>query len=96
LKIAVSVDEMNNIAPHLGKCKIFNIYKKEGKKVELIEVIKTNGNYTDHVIEEILDCSVVISGQIGEGMIKSLRKRRIRPYIELETTEPLEAVNKIY
>lgn len=81
MKIAVSVDEMNNIAPHLGKCKIFNIYKKEGKKVALIDVIKTHGDYVDHVIEEILDCNVVISGQIGEGMIKSLRKRRILDHI---------------
>lgn len=96
MKIAVSVDEMNNIAKHLGKCKIFNIYKKEGKKVELIDVIKTHGDYTDHLIEEILDCNVVISGQIGEGMIKSLRKKRIRPYVELETIDPLEAVEKIY
>lgn len=96
LKIAVSVDENNNIAAHLGKCRIFNIYTKEGKEVNLLEVIKTDGNYTNHIIEEILDCDVVISAQIGEGMIKSLRKRRIRPYVELDTFNPIEAIEKIY
>ncbi|MFZ5965692.1 MAG: NifB/NifX family molybdenum-iron cluster-binding protein [Bacillota bacterium] len=96
MRIAVSVDDMNHIAAHLGRCKIFHIYGKEGDHVELLEVIKTAGVHTDHIIEEILDCHVVISGQIGEGMIRSLRKRKIRPYIELDTIDPMEAVKKIY
>lgn len=94
MKIAVSVDEEGNVAPHLGKCKLFHIYTKECNKIEFLEEIETDGNYQNHIIEDIADCDYVISAQIGEGMIENLKSLGIEPVVSVGFS-PVEAVKAL-
>jgi len=95
MKVAVSVNELGEVIPHLGKCKIFYIFTMEDGKIEFIESRITDGNHQNHIIEDIKDCEVVISGQIGEGMIENLEKLGIKAVIEEEINEPVEAVSNL-
>jgi predicted Fe-Mo cluster-binding NifX family protein len=94
MKIAVSVDKKGAIAPHLGKCKLFHIYKKEGNNIEFFEEIETDGNYQNHIIEDIMDCDYVISAQIGEGMIENLKSVGIEPVVSIGVSS-IEAVKAL-
>jgi len=99
MKIAVSVDEEGLIAPHLGKCKLFHVFFKDGDLIELLEERKTEGNYQNHVIEDIMDCDYVISAQIGEGMLENLKNMGnnmgIIPVVEEKISDPFEAVKAL-
>ncbi len=95
MKIAVSISDDEKICPHLGKAKSFCIFIKENNSIKFVEIRSTKGNYQNHIIDDIEDCQVVISGQIGEGMIKSLALKGIKAIVENETQNVLEAVNKV-
>ena len=95
MKIAVSVDEEGLIIPHLGKASWFKIYSKTGDSIEFIEEIETSGNHTNHIIDEINDCDVVISGQIGEGMIENLKSLGIKAIAITDTDDPIGAIERL-
>lgn len=95
MKIAVNVDNEGNVAPHLGKAESFFIYKYENGVADFIEERAGKGSYTDHVIDEILDCDAVISARIGEGMIQNLDNLGVRAIIEPEILDPVEAIENI-
>ncbi len=95
MKIAVSVDKEGKVAPHLGRAETFFIYNYENGTVDFIEKRIGKGSYTDHIIDEILDCGAVISGQIGEGMIQNLDNLGIKAIIETEVPDPVKAIEKI-
>ena len=93
MKIAVSINEEGLIAPHLGKCKLFQIFFREGNLIEFLEERETDGNHQNHIIDDIMDCDYVISAQIGEGMIENLKSLGIKPVVENKVSDPFEAVN---
>jgi len=95
MKIAVSIDEEGLIAPHLGKCKLFMIFFKKGGLIEFVEERNTQGNHQNHIIEEIIDCDYVISSQIGDGMIESLKNMGIEPIVEKNIFDPFVAVKSL-
>lgn len=95
MKIAVSVGGDEKICPHLGKAKIFLVFVKEGNKVNFLEVRETEGNPQNHIISDIEDCQVVISGEIGEGMMNSLQKNGIKGVVEKETTDVMKAIQNL-
>jgi predicted Fe-Mo cluster-binding NifX family protein len=92
MKIAVSIDKEGFIAPHLGKCKLFQIFIKEGDQIKFQEERETEGNHQNHIIDEIMDCDCVISAQIGDGMIENLKSLGIKPIVENVVLDPFEAV----
>ncbi|GAB6098734.1 hypothetical protein JCM16358_06130 [Halanaerocella petrolearia] len=95
MKVAVSVNNEGEIIPHLGKCKLFKVFKKDDENIQFIEDRITDGNHQNHIIEDINDCDIVISGQIGKGMIKNLAQLGIEAIVEEETDDPIKAISKI-
>jgi predicted Fe-Mo cluster-binding NifX family protein len=95
--VAISVDEEKFLAQHLGRCSEFALYEKNGPEV----IFKGYRIIEDKFVEALEqgmfdDCKVIISGKIGDTMVKSIRKRRIRPYIELEMKNPYDIAVSIY
>lgn len=95
MKVAVSINSTGMVSPHLGRCKVFLIFSKNGDEVEFVERRTTEGNYENHIIEDIKDCDAVISGKIGDGMVESLSKLGIAAIIENTIYDPIEAVKKM-
>ncbi|OCL27250.1 dinitrogenase iron-molybdenum cofactor biosynthesis protein [Orenia metallireducens] len=95
MKVAVSVNSNEEIISHLGKAKIFYIFSKDSEEITFIESRVTDGNHENHIIEDIKDCDVVISGKIGRGMVESLRGLGIKAIIETTTLNPVKAIAKI-
>ena len=95
MKIAVSIGETGTISSHLGKSKIFFIFSKDGEEIKFLERRLSEGNHTNHIIEDIKDCDVVISGKIGDGMIESLKKMGITAVVEEKVLDPMEAIAKL-
>lgn len=95
MKVAVSINEEGKISSHLGKAKIFYVFEKINEKVKFLEKRTTEGNHTNHIIEDIKDCDVIISGKIGDGMFENLKKNGIKPIIEENISNPKEAVEKL-
>ena len=95
MKVAISVNQAGKIVNHLGKAKIFSIYQKNGAEIEFIEERVTDGNHQNHIIEDIKDCDVVISGKIGQGMVESLAEIGIEAMVEDKLDDPVEVLNKI-
>jgi len=95
LKIAVSVNNNEEIVSHLGKAKIFYIFSKDKEEISFIESRVTEGNHENHIIEDIKDCNTVISGKIGTGMVESLKKLGIKAITEKSTLNPVKAIAKI-
>ncbi len=94
MKIAVGVNDFGVVASHLGKTSRFFIFEVNGKEVEFLEMRDSNSDKSNHIIEEIKDCSGVISGSIGEGMLDNLKKNGITAVIESVITDPEKAVEK--
>lgn len=95
MKIAVSVDENGMVSGHLGRNKIFLIFDANESKVEFIDKRITDGRHENHIIEDIKDCTYVLSAQIGEGMVKNLANMGITAVVETEITNPRKAVKKM-
>ncbi|WP_018247474.1 NifB/NifX family molybdenum-iron cluster-binding protein [Orenia marismortui] len=95
MKIAVSVNSSEEIVSHLGKAKIFYIYSKGPEGICFLDIRVTDGNHQNHIIEDIKDCDIVISGKIGEGMINSLGDLGIEAIVDEETLNPIEAISKL-
>ncbi|WP_320047009.1 NifB/NifX family molybdenum-iron cluster-binding protein [uncultured Ilyobacter sp.] len=95
MKVAVSVNDSGMVSSHLGKSKIFLVFSKVGNEVAFLERRVTDGNHTNHIIEDIDDCDAVISGKIGDGMVESLKKINIKAIVEENIADPLEAVEKM-
>lgn len=95
MKVAVSISDSGMVSSHLGKSKIFFVFSKEGDEVTFLERRVTDGNYQNHIIEDIKDCDAVISGKIGDGMVESLKKINIKAIVEENTADPMEAVEKM-
>lgn len=94
MKVAVSVNEEEQIAPHLGRCKIFYIFEVK-EEIQFMEMRVTDGKYHNHRIHAVMDCDAVISGQIGDGMKENLRELGIEPIVEWEESNPLKALAKL-
>jgi len=94
MKIAVSVNQDGEIMEHLGWCKLFNIYQQQDK-LDFLESRETDGNHQNHIIEDIKDCDVIISGKIGAGMVENLKKLGIEPIVERDTKDPILAIDKL-
>lgn len=92
MKIAVGVNDSGMVSSHLGKTKIFLIFSKVGDEVAFLERRVTNGDHTNHIIDDINDCDAVISGKIGAGMVESLKKMMVKAVILEDIADPLEAV----
>ncbi|WP_319202923.1 NifB/NifX family molybdenum-iron cluster-binding protein [uncultured Ilyobacter sp.] len=95
MKIAVGVNDAGMIASHLGKTKIFLIFSKVGDEVSFVERRVTDGQHTNHIIDDINDCDAVISGKIGAGMVESLKKISIEAVIQEDIADPFEAVESM-
>ncbi|MBZ4683948.1 MAG: hypothetical protein PWP46_946 [Fusobacteriaceae bacterium] len=95
MRIAVAVNEFGKISSHLGKATIFFIFTLEKSKAIFVEKRDVEGNFTNHIIDDIKDCCYVISSKIGEGMKENLIKMGIIPIVEIFTDNPKEAVEKI-
>ena len=95
MKVAVSINEEGKISSHLGKAKIFYVFEKINEKVKFLQKRTTEGNHTNHIIEDIKDCDVIISGKIGDGMFENLKKNGIKPIVEENISNPKEAVEKL-
>ena len=95
MKVAISVNQAGKIVSHLGKAKLFAIYEKDRDDIKFIEERVTDGNHQNHIIEDIKDCDVVISGKIGQGMVGSLAEIGIDAMVEDKLDDPVEVLNKI-
>ncbi len=95
MKIAVNVDKKGNVAPHLGKAEKFYIYNYEKGVVKFIEERTGKGSYPEHIIDEILDCDVVIAAQIGEGMIETLENQGIKAIVKNKILDPVEIIENL-
>lgn len=95
MRVAVSVNEDEMIASHLGRCRTFYVFNKEEQDIKFVEMRSASGEGKEHFIPALQDCSVIISGQIGEGMIQGLAEAGIKAVVERTTTDPLEAVKRL-
>jgi predicted Fe-Mo cluster-binding NifX family protein len=95
--VAISVDEEKLLAQHLGKCNEFALYEKNGSEVVFKGYRTIEDKFADALEQGSFDdCKVIISGKMGDTMVKNIRRRRIRPYIELEMKNPYEIAVSIY
>ncbi|MGM0509109.1 MAG: NifB/NifX family molybdenum-iron cluster-binding protein [Fusobacteriota bacterium] len=94
MKIAVGVNRKGMVSPHLGRTKTFFIFEKNEDKIKFIDKRISTENHTNHIIEDIKDCNMVISGKIGQGMIENLEKMGIKAIVETEVYNPKKAAEK--
>lgn len=79
-RIAVTVDEQDNVFQHFGSCKKFAIYTFPDGKLESKEYIAATGSGHDELAQMMIDqkVNVLICGGIGQGAMMALLQNGIQ------------------
>jgi predicted Fe-Mo cluster-binding NifX family protein len=89
MNIAVASQNRREVTGHLGRCRRFWIYEVEGKQIKgkrLLELPKEQSLHESHGAPHPLDeVQVVISGGMGEGMVRRLATKNIEGIVTPET-----------
>ncbi len=96
MKIAVTSQNRINITEHAGRCRKFQLFEIEGGRIvgaELLELAKEqsfheSSPHQDHPLDVV---DVLISGGMGNGMIRRLRNKGITGVITRQS-DPETAV----
>lgn len=96
MKIAVTSQNRKNITEHAGRCRKFQLFEIEGGRIvgaELLELAKEqsfheSSPHQDHPLDVV---DVLISGGMGNGMIRRLRNKGIKGVITRQS-DPETAV----
>ncbi|MDS1029295.1 NifB/NifX family molybdenum-iron cluster-binding protein [Bacillota bacterium LX-D] len=91
MKVAVSVNEDEIVAPHFGKSKVIYIFDVMDNKINFVEARVASTNLQKHDFGFIADCEAVISGSIGLSMQDNLRKAGMMPIVSNEE-DPVKAI----
>lgn len=79
-RIAVTVDEQDNIFQHFGSCEKFAIYTFPDGKLESKEYVAATGSGHDELAQMMIDqkVNVLICGGIGQGAMMALLQNGIQ------------------
>jgi len=97
MKIAVTSQNRKTITEHAGRCRKFWIFRVEDKGViekRLLELTRDQSFHDSSPHEEhpLDDIDVLISGGMGEGLMRRLKKKNIQCLVTSET-DPETAVS---
>jgi predicted Fe-Mo cluster-binding NifX family protein len=96
MKIAVSSQNQNSVTAHLGHCQKFWIYDVDGTTIQDKQLLQLSKEQSFHEsspkVPHPLDAmQVLISGSMGQGLVRRLESKDIKPIITSET-DPDRAV----
>ena len=94
MKIAVSVDQDQQISSHFGRSKTVHIYQINGSAIDFVETRMAPEGLQSHDFAFIADCEAVVSGSIGRPMQEQLMQEGIAPFIS-EETDPVAGIEAI-
>ena len=97
MKIAVTSQNRKTITEHAGRCRKFWIYQTKDERItdkRLLELPKEQSFHDSSPHEEhpLDDVDILISGGMGEGLVRRLGKKNIQCQITSET-DPDKAVS---
>ena len=89
MKIAVASQNKKHVTEHAGRCRKFWVFSVEGKKIvdrQLLELPKEqafheSSPHADHPLDDI---EILISGGMGQGLMRRLEKKGIASLVTTE------------
>jgi len=89
MKIAVTSQNRRNITEHAGRCRKFWIYSIENNRIvdkQLLELPKEQAFHesSPHAPHPLDDIEVLISGGMGQGLIRRLKRKGITGLVTSE------------
>lgn len=98
MKIAVASQSKSTVTSHTGKCRKFWIYEVNSQEVlskELLELPKeqTFHNSSPHDPHPLDDIQVLISGGIGQGLMRRLENNGIEGFVTLASDPDLAVIS---
>ena len=96
MKIAVTSQNRKSITEHAGRCRKFWVFDTENSEIiksELLELPKQQSFHdsSDDVPHPLDNVDVLIAGGMGQGLIRRLKNKGIRPLVTQES-DPTKAV----
>jgi predicted Fe-Mo cluster-binding NifX family protein len=100
MKIAVASQNKSSLTEHTGKCQKFWIYEVNSTEIlskELLELPKEQSfhNSSPHDLHPLDNIQVLISEEMGKGLLRRLEKRGIEAIVT-EESEPDFVVNAYF